>query len=179
MEIIKTAYGYMLCEKKVNKIALRIISIIILVFIGLGIIIIDFNELNFIVGIIFRTITFMVILLKIYEIIFLHTDIKIFKDRIVFHIHSKLLISHKIEIKRDDIKEISINYEIEHDEGGIIYYYNLDLIDKIYNAYRLNISTDYNNIYNYGMKIAKILDLKFVDKSYVEGYGNIYNKRII
>jgi hypothetical protein len=84
MDIIKTDYGYILHEKIIRNIASRAISIMALLFIMAGIIFVDFNELNFIVKIIFRTIACIVILFKIYEIIFLHIGIKIFKEKVVF-----------------------------------------------------------------------------------------------
>jgi hypothetical protein len=55
----------------------------------------------------------------------------------------------------------------------------LDLIDKNYNAYRLDRSISYDNIHNCGIKINKLLNIELADKNDVEGYGNVYKKRII
>ncbi|GHT99299.1 hypothetical protein FACS1894142_6730 [Spirochaetia bacterium] len=176
-EIIKTKYGYKLTVPAINSLIMKISKIIILLFIGLINILVDFEDIIKPFNIMIKICICVIIICYIIDVIFYDFTIKITPKDIIFHIGKKLFLK-KIKIGMNKIKEISINYESEEDEG-LTYFYNLDLIDNEFNAYRIIRSTNYNNIYDFGKKIEKIVEKKLVDENGIEGYGNIFKKRIV
>jgi hypothetical protein len=180
MDIVETKYGYKLFENKIMSVVSKIIFTIIYLTIGFIIVLVDFEKIIYPIQILTKIILCVVILFLIYGKLFLDKTIKIYKDKIEFHIDSKPLKLKIIKISKIDINEISINYEINYEEdSGEVYYYNLDLIDKEFNAYRLGKSKNYNKIFNYGTKIVKILNAKFIDNNDIEGYGHVFKKRVV
>jgi hypothetical protein len=88
------------------------------------------------------------------------------------------------EVDIGDLKEISINNapaDIPNRAKRIIgKKYNVDLIDKNLNAYRIYQSLDYNNeLICFANNISKIINLDLIDKNNTEGYINIFKKIII
>jgi hypothetical protein len=88
------------------------------------------------------------------------------------------------EIDIGELKEISINNspaEIPNRAKRIIgKKYNVDLIDKNLNAYRINQSLDYTDVLvNFANNISKIINVELIDRNSVEGYKNIFKKIII
>jgi hypothetical protein len=88
------------------------------------------------------------------------------------------------EINIGDLKEISINNapaDIPNRSKRIIgKKYNVDLIDKNLNAYRIYQSLDYTNeLIYFANNISKIINVDLIDKNNVEGYLNIFKKIII
>jgi hypothetical protein len=88
------------------------------------------------------------------------------------------------EINIEELKEISINNvpaDIKNRAKRIIgKKYNVDLIDKNLNAYRIYQSLDYNNeLINFANNISKIINIELIDKNNIEGYMNIFKKIII
>jgi hypothetical protein len=88
------------------------------------------------------------------------------------------------EINIEELKEISINNapaEIPNRAKKVIgKKYNVDLIDKNLNAYRIYQSLDYTNELKYfANNISKIINIELIDKNNVEGYMNIFKKIII
>ena len=180
INIQKTNYGFIISENVKNIIYKKIFSIILLVFIGLVIFFVEFNFIVNPINIILKIIILLILLINIYYIIFIKEIIKIFNDKIIFILKIKLSKLNNIELKKINIKKISINYEINYTEGrGEIYIYNLDFIDNDFNAYRIAQSRNYNSIFNYGIELEKIINIKLSDNNDTEGYGNIYKKRIV
>jgi hypothetical protein len=180
LEIIKTNYGYKLIENKKISIIKKFISLIILLLFGCSIYFIDIKSIQFPIEIIIKIIISIIVIYEIYYTLLHDTSVKIYKDKIYFCIDLKPFKPETIKLKYFDIKEISINYEMDYEEGGgEVYYYNLDIIDKDFNAYRLAQSENYELIYDYGIEIEKILKIKLDDRNDIEGYGNIYKKRIV
>ena len=84
------------------------------------------------------------------------------------------------QINKFGIKEISINYEMDFIENaGEVCFYNLDLVDNDFNAYRIAKLEDCELILKYGNELGEILNIKLLDNNDIEGYGNIYKRRII
>jgi hypothetical protein len=88
------------------------------------------------------------------------------------------------EINIGELKEISINNasaDIPNRAKRIIgKKYNVDLIDKNLNAYRIYQSLDYTNeLIIFANNISKIINVELIDKNNVEGYMNIFKKIII
>lgn len=180
VEIIKTNYGYKIVENKKTSIIKKVISIIILLVIEVFIVFVDIKNIIFPIVLIIKIIISIIVIYEIYYTLFYNVTVKINKDKIYFCINSKPFKFETIKLKYCDIKEISINYEVNYEEDiGEVYYYNLDIIDKDFNAYRLGQSENYETIYNYGIEMEKILKIKLDDRNNIEGYGSIYNKRII
>jgi hypothetical protein len=180
VRISKTKYGYEILKRGKFSIVSKVISIILCIFIGCGLLIVNFEKLIYPIELSIKIIVCIIILFFIYYILFYNEYIKFYNDSIKFYFHLKPFKNNIIELKIMNINQISINYEIEFEEGaGEVYYYNLDLIDKDFNAYRLGQSINYDEIFNYGNKIEKILNMKLIDKNDMEGYGNIFIKRIV
>jgi len=180
INIQKTDYGFIINENINKTLFNKIFFIILLLFIGFVVFIVNLNISIKLVSIIIKIIILSIILLYIYYIIFISEYIKIFNEKIIFITKIKTLNYNKIELKKINIKEISINYEIEISENfGEVYIYNLDFIDNDFNGYRIVQSRDYDLIFNYGIKLEKLLNIKLSDNKNIEGYGNIFNKRIV
>jgi hypothetical protein len=109
--------------------------------------------------------------------------ININEQKILFKYGFLLLTKIKI-VDINELKEISIN-NISGKVGryvtlkGIVNY-NVDLIDKNLNAYRLYQSMTYNNeLISFAKRISEIINIELVDKNNIEGYKNIFKKIII
>ena len=105
--------------------------------------------------------------------------------------NNKIVFSKKsfpIRCKRilnfENIKEISINCTIKNIS---VYYpnstkeiiYNVDIIDKELNCYRLYAINAYNDDFiEFAKKLSSILNIKINDQNKIEGIKNIYKKRI-
>jgi hypothetical protein len=88
------------------------------------------------------------------------------------------------DINIGEIKEISINNapaDIPNRARRIIgKKYNVDIIDKNLNAYRIYQSLDYTNeLINFANNISKIINIELIDGNNIEGYMNIFKKIII
>jgi hypothetical protein len=176
LEIVKTDFGYgIIFNKKIE----RLIGIIILVLIGFFLLFVEVDGMIYQVQILLKIISGIVIVFGIYNNLFFREFIKIYKEKIIFCIFYKPYKPEYVEIYINNLKEISINYETEYEESGLTYYYNLDLVDNKYNAYRIIRAKKYEEIHYYGNKIKEIINIELMDKNDIEGYGNIYSKRII
>jgi len=88
------------------------------------------------------------------------------------------------EINIGELKEISINNApaVIPDRAKRIIgkKYNVDLIDKNLNAYRIYQSLDYTDeLKTFAKNISEIINVELIDKNNVEGYMNIFRKIII
>jgi hypothetical protein len=109
--------------------------------------------------------------------------ININEQKIIFKYGFILLKKIKI-ININELKEISI----DNTSGKVGRYvtlkgivnYNVDLIDKNLNAYRLYQSPFYNDeLIIFAKRISEIINIELIDKNNVEGYKNIFKKIII
>ena len=178
--IKKTNYGYKISKNKSDIVIFKSITIFLLLFLGISLVFIDFEIAIFQMNILIKIISCMLLVFGIYYTIFSKKTIYVDNNNIVFCLKIKYWKKENVKLQINNIIEISINYEIKFEEDtGETYYYNLDLIDINYNAYRLGQSRDYNKILNFGKEIENILNKKLIDKNHIEGYGNIFKKRIV
>ncbi|GHU03152.1 hypothetical protein FACS1894147_06590 [Spirochaetia bacterium] len=142
-------------------------------------ILVDFENTIIQLQVLFKIVICAIIIFCIIYTILNNSKIKITEKDIAFCIGKRPFFEN-IKIELDKIKEISINYEMDSKgEEELTYYYNLDLIDYNFNAYRIIQSKNYNSICEFGNKIEKIIKKELVDKNDIEGYGHIFNKRIV
>ena len=88
------------------------------------------------------------------------------------------------EINISELKEISINNapaDIFNRAKRIIgKKYNVDLIDKNLNAYRIYQSLEYvDELITFAKNISEIINVELIDRNNVEGYMKIFKKIII
>jgi hypothetical protein len=88
------------------------------------------------------------------------------------------------EINIGELKEVSINNtpaDIFNMAKRIIgKKYNVDLIDKNLNAYRIYQSLEYvDKLKAFAKNISEIINVELIDKNNVEGYMKIFKKIII
>ena len=180
IKILKTNYGYKIIENAKCVLFSRIFSIIVFILVGIGLFFIKDDILIFPIELFFKIILLFLIILNIYYLLFYNEIIKIFKDKIIFCLKLKPWKQNIIEINKINIKEISINYERDFNEHvGEVYFYNLDLIDNEFNAYGVAKLIKYELILKYGNELEKLLNIKLLDYNDIEGYGNVYKRRII
>jgi hypothetical protein len=124
----------------------------------------------------------IIVALCLVNILVLNTKkIKIDSKKIIF-IYGLIPFVKLKKIKIDNIKYISINY-IQKEfhiffPGKIIYC--LDFIDDNQFSYTVFQSPVYNeDLVNLANKLGRIINKEIDDKNEMEGYGNVYKKKII
>jgi hypothetical protein len=191
-EIIKLNNGLFLLnryDKKSRKIS-KYISLIIFLMILYFITTIYISYRNYkiinIDGDILYSLLVLILTLVIYIFFAFYIKeifININEQKIIFKYGFLSLRKIRI-IDINELKEISIN----NTSGKVGRYvtlngivnYNVDLIDKNLNAYRLYQSRAYNNdLIIFAKRISEIINIELVDKNNVEGYKNIFKKIVI
>ena len=120
-------------------------------------------------------------------LIYIANDVK----EIIFNIkEQKIIFKYGLffkkikEININELKEVSINNapaDIFNMAKRIIgKKYNVDLIDKNLNAYRIYQSLNYvDELKAFAKNISEIINVELIDKNNVEGYMKIFKKIII
>jgi len=180
IDIVKTKYGYKIEEKFKTSLLSRTINIILLLFLSLFFTFFKFANINNIAQLSIKIFICIIVVYLIYCVLFSKKIIKISDNEIIFYFILKPWKHEKYIIKKTDLIELSINYEIEYGEGGKeIHLYNLDLVDNNLNAFNLWRIYKYELILDFGKRVESILDMTLKDKFNTEGFGNIFKKRIV
>ena len=196
-EIVQCAAGYIIKNYKKSKIISHSIMLFLthfLVFIYLGQIIYDIIKNNRIEASIIFPICFIVGLYYGYFTAFndirsIFININTWDKNIIFR-YGLFPFTRTKKIEINSIKEISINHSTSKYTPIFIMYagnrtiketiYNVDIIDKELNAYRLYQSTVYNDdLINYSKAIGEIIKVGINDQNDKEGNKNIYKKVVI
>ena len=159
-----------------------------------------FAYLSLLCSIIFLVMIFLVIKDKYYNFFSLFCCVSMFiisvyivndVKEIIFNIkEQKIMFKYGLffkkvkEINIGELMEISINNTpavIPNMAKRIIgKKYNVDLIDKNLNAYRIYQSLDYvDELKTFAKNISEIINVELIDKNNVEGYIKIFKKIII
>ena len=110
--------------------------------------------------------------------------------KIIFNIkEQKIIFKYGLFLKKvkviniNELKEVSINSapeEINRGKRIIGKKYNVDLVHKNLNAYRIYQSVEYaDELKDFAKKISEIINVELIDKNSVDGYRNIFNKIIM
>jgi hypothetical protein len=171
-------------ENKLIKFAnyFKIIFLILIITIGMNSI--DFRNFEFNLDNLKLLIPIAIFYLLLIQILFRDRKVYINNDKIIF-IDGIKPFKQEFIVEKNDIKEISINYEFNDDNKDRKYYgndrfYNIDLIDKKLNAYRFFQSRQYNDeLLKFANSLSKIMKINLNDRSDKEGFGTIYRERKI
>jgi hypothetical protein len=84
----------------------------------------------------------------------------------------------EIILEFEKIKSIILIENMEMQEGGKSYSYQIDIYDNELNAYKINVFSDYDMANKIAKKIGEIMGKEVIDWTHIENYEG-YIKRII
>lgn len=178
--IFKTKYGYVI---KGKELSITWKSILVTLEIGLIVFLIssfDFGNIkpDLENG---RKICFIAVLaVSILSTVFHEKRITInFPDGKITFIDGIKPFRNEVSVDINKVKCISINCVIEKGENSEIQFFNVDLIDRQFNAYQCCQSAQYEGMLRqFSEDLSAILQVPVEDKADTDGYGNVYRQRL-